>query len=309
MVPALSPSRAVDFLQCPLLYRFRALDRLPEPASPAAARGILVHAVLERLFDLPADRRTREAAAGLLPEQWARLIADSPQLAQLVDESGPVLLQAWFDEALRLLERWFTLEDPSRLEPAARELYVETEIDGLTLRGYLDRLDVAPDGRMRVVDYKTGHAPTGRAEALARFQLTFYALVLWRLHGRVPARLQLVCLGDGVLLTDEPREADLLAVERKLKAVWRAIARAAQEDDFRPRRSRRCTWCAHRGQCPAWGAPPAAAPAVAAVARASTGSPSRHAERTGAGTPPQSSPHAERTSAGAHRSAQSSRRR
>lgn len=267
MVPALSPSRAVDFLHCPLLYRFRALDRLPEPASPAAARGTLVHAVLERLFDLSAHERTRAAAAALLPEQWARMIADSPQLARLVDDSDPARLQAWIDEALRLLERWFTLEDPTRLEPAGRELYVETQVDGLILRGYVDRLDVAPDGRMRVVDYKTGRAPTGRAAALARFQLTFYALVLWRLHGRVPARLQLVCLGEGVLLTDEPRESDLLAVERKLKAVWLAIARAAEADDFRPRPSRRCTWCAHRGRCPAWGGapPPALDPAGSAV--------------------------------------------
>ena len=29
------------------------------------------------------------------------------------------------------------------LEPAERELYVETEVDGLVLRGYVDRLDVA----------------------------------------------------------------------------------------------------------------------------------------------------------------------
>ncbi|NLG21049.1 MAG: PD-(D/E)XK nuclease family protein, partial [Actinomycetales bacterium] len=50
MTPALSPSRASDFMQCPLLYRFRVIDRLPEPPSAAAARGTLVHAALERVF-------------------------------------------------------------------------------------------------------------------------------------------------------------------------------------------------------------------------------------------------------------------
>ena len=43
---ALSPSRAADFMVCPLLYRFRVIDRLPSPPSHAAARGTLVHAVL-----------------------------------------------------------------------------------------------------------------------------------------------------------------------------------------------------------------------------------------------------------------------
>ena len=67
MVAALSPSRASDFKNCPLLYRFRVVDRLPSAPSPAAARGTLVHAVLERLFDLPARERTIEAAAAVPP--------------------------------------------------------------------------------------------------------------------------------------------------------------------------------------------------------------------------------------------------
>ena len=44
--PSLSPSRAADFKTCPLLYRFRTIDRLPEKKSLAAVRGTLVHSVL-----------------------------------------------------------------------------------------------------------------------------------------------------------------------------------------------------------------------------------------------------------------------
>src|SRR3712207_8287961 len=44
--PSLSPSRAADFKTCPLLYRFRTIDRLPERKSLAAVRGTLVHSVL-----------------------------------------------------------------------------------------------------------------------------------------------------------------------------------------------------------------------------------------------------------------------
>ncbi|MDO5710477.1 MAG: PD-(D/E)XK nuclease family protein [Micrococcales bacterium] len=265
MVPALSPSRASDFMQCPLLYRFRVVDKLPEPATPAMARGTLVHAVLERLFDLPAPERTRASAGDLLPTEWTRMVADRPELAELVGDSDPAQTQTWFDEALRLLERWFTLEDPTRLEPAERELYVETEIDGLTLRGYIDRLDVAPDGRMRIVDYKTGRAPSEFFEARALFQMKFYALVLWRLRDRVPTRLQLVYLGNGEVVAYEPAESDLLAVERKLKALWTAIEHAATTGDFRPRPSRLCDWCQHRPLCPAWGGTPPPLPEGAAL--------------------------------------------
>jgi putative RecB family exonuclease len=69
---ALSPSRASDFMTCPLLYRFRVIDRLPEPPTEATARGTLVHAVLEKLFDHPAGERTPDAAREMLSPEWDR---------------------------------------------------------------------------------------------------------------------------------------------------------------------------------------------------------------------------------------------
>jgi putative RecB family exonuclease len=252
-------------MQCPLLYRFRVIDKLPSPPSAAAARGTLVHAVLERLFDLPSSERTIEAAAALVEPQWKELIEGRPELADLFQESDPAAVASWFGDAVSLIERWFTLEDPTRLEPAERELYVETDLDGLTLRGYVDRLDVAPTGEMRVVDYKTGRSPSELFEGKALFQMKFYALVLWRLRGEVPRMLQLVYLANSEIVRYCPDEADLLAVERKLKALWRAIETSAESGDWRPSRSRLCDWCDHRALCPEWGGTPPPLPDGAAV--------------------------------------------
>ena len=63
---SLSPSRAGDFMQCPLLYRFRVIDKLPEKPTAAATRGTVVHAVLERLFDAPAGERSAPRARSLV---------------------------------------------------------------------------------------------------------------------------------------------------------------------------------------------------------------------------------------------------
>jgi putative RecB family exonuclease len=262
MTPALSPSRTADFKQCPLLYRFRAVDRLTGPPSPAAARGTLVHAVLEALFELPAHERTPERAVDLIAPRWQSLIELDPALADvpLVDGTGE---EEWFGQAGVLVRRWFELEDPTRLEPADRELYVEAEVDGLVLRGYIDRLDVAPTGEVRIVDYKTGRCPDERFEGRALFQIRFYALVLWRLHGSVPDVLQLVYLGDGRVLRYVPDEADLLAVERNVKAVWAAIERAAHTGDWRPRTSSLCRWCDFQQLCPEFGGTPPPLPAGA----------------------------------------------
>ena len=256
MVAALSPSRASDFMQCPLLYRFRVIDKLPQAPSAAAARGTLVHSVLERVFDLPAAGRTLDAAAAMVAPQWAALLEAEPELAELVDNDAPEALALWVKDAVALVERWFSLEDPTRLEPAERELYVETDLDGLILRGYVDRLDVAPTGEIRDVDYKTGRSPSELFEGKALFQMKFYALVLWRLHGTVPRMLQLVYLGNSEIVRYTPDEDDLRATERKLKALWQAIEHAATTGDWRPRTSRLCDWCDHRALCPAWGGTP-----------------------------------------------------
>jgi putative RecB family exonuclease len=257
--PALSPSRAGDFKQCPLLYRFRAIDRLPELPSRAQVRGTLVHAVLERLYDLPAPQRSPEAARGLVGPVWEELSTALPELVgQLFVDAEDPELPVWLESAGELLEVYFRLEDPRRLEPAARELLVETELaSGLLLRGYIDRLDVAPSGEMRVVDYKTGSAPREAGEVAALFQMKFYALALLQERGVVPTQLRLLYLADGEYLAYEPDEAELRRFERTLEAIWAAIRTAGETGDFRPNRTRMCDWCSHKALCPAWdGTPP-----------------------------------------------------
>jgi putative RecB family exonuclease len=266
---SLSPSRAGDFMACPLLFRFRTLDRLPEPFSPDAVRGTVVHKVLENLFDLPAADRTPVRAAELLQPAWEAVLAEEPEVAEMfagADGSVPEL-GAWLASCADSLARYFALEDPTRLEPAEREAYVETLLDSrLLLRGYVDRLDVAPTGDIRVVDYKTGSAPPEAFEAKALFQMKFYALVIWRTRGVVPRMLQLIYLGSGELLRYSPDEHDLLATERKIEALWQAILRARETGDWRPNRSPLCAWCAHQALCPEFGGTPPPLPGPEAKA-------------------------------------------
>jgi putative RecB family exonuclease len=239
----------------------------------------VVHAVLERLFDLPAGERTPGVAHGLLAPEWERQLAAEPELTALFpDEAGR---DEWLQSARDLLDVYFSLEDPNRVQPADRELFVECEIEsGLRLRGYVDRIDVSPAGAVRLVDYKTGRAPREGYEAKAMFQMRFYALVLWRLRGAVPRLLQLLYLGSGEVLRYEPDEADLRATERKLLALWAAIRRATERGDWRPSPSRLCDWCDHQTLCPAFGGTPPELPVlpvpVVPEARAEDERPSPH---------------------------------
>src|ERR1700748_234209 len=111
--PALSPSRAADFKQCPLLYRFRAIDRLPEPPSTAQLRGSVVHAALEQLYALPAPDRVPETAMSLVAPALDRVVAAQPELA---DDIEPEVRATLLDEARALLSGYYRLEDPTRFD-------------------------------------------------------------------------------------------------------------------------------------------------------------------------------------------------
>lgn len=256
-LPALSPSRATDFKQCPLLYRFRAIDRLPEATSAAQLRGSVVHAALEQLYGLPAGLRSPDTARSLVQRAWDQMVAAEPELAGELDPGQPTQL---LEDARALVSGYYRLEDPTRFDPQCCEQRVEVELaDGTLLRGYIDRIDVAATGELRVVDYKTGKAPPAAralAEFKAMFQMKFYAVALFRSRGVPPTRLRLIYLADGQLLDYSPDRDELLRFEKTLMAIWRAIQSAGETGDFRPNPSRLCDWCPHQQRCPAFGGTP-----------------------------------------------------
>lgn len=247
---ALSPSRAADFKQCPLLYRYRTIDRFPETPTPAQTKGTVVHAALENLFDMPADLRTRESAELLVEGAWAALCEGDPSLHEVV---GPEAADEFIASAQKLIATYYSMENPTAFDAASCEEYLEVHSAELPLRGFVDRIDVAPTGEVRVVDYKTGRSPGETGEARALFQMKFYALALWRDRGVVPDRLQLMYLADGQQLTYTPDEAELQRFERTLTAIWTAIREAVVTGDFRPQKSWLCRFCEHKARCPEFG--------------------------------------------------------
>jgi putative RecB family exonuclease len=254
---ALSPSRASDFKTCALKYRLRTVDRLAEVPSVDAVRGTVVHKVLEDLFGLPAAERTPDRAEALVPAAWDAVREAEPEAEGMFPEGAEPSLGSWLDSCRTVLRRYFDLEDPRRLEPADRELYVETLLESrLLLRGIIDRLDVAPDGAIRVVDYKTGRSSAPGFESAALFQMRFYALVIWRTRGVVPSLLRLIYLGDSTTLSYTPDEDDLRATERQLTALWQAVALAHETGEWLPHRGRHCSWCSFQQFCPEFGGTP-----------------------------------------------------
>ncbi len=237
------------------MFRLRVVDRIPEDPSAAATLGTLVHSALEHLYELPSTARTEQAAVAMLAPQWEQMKAADAGLRALHDDAAGE--GAWLADAASRLATYFTMENPTRLEPDTREEFVEWQLpDGPLLRGVIDRVDVAADGSIRVVDYKSGKAPLPQYGTQAKFQMRFYALLVARLRGRIPSVLQLLYLRDGQSVVLKPNAEDLEKVEFEVRALWSDIARAAKRSEWRTRKSKLCGWCSFQALCPEFGGNP-----------------------------------------------------
>ncbi|HSJ26619.1 MAG TPA: PD-(D/E)XK nuclease family protein, partial [Acidimicrobiia bacterium] len=245
----LSPSRASDFKTCPQLFKFRSIDKLPEPVTVHQARGTTAHLALQRLFDRDSHERTPETLYDLFRQAWTEVRSDEEYagLFESVDAE-----REWGLESLTLLANYFTVEDPASVEPVDRELDMIEDLDGIVIRGILDRIDRGTDGSLIITDYKTGKAPPERYAVPAFFALKIYALLIRRRTGETPAELRLMYLNGPTMYRLAVDDGQLDAMDKQLRALWTAIERAMSENRFPPRPGRLCDWCSFQAQCPAW---------------------------------------------------------
>jgi putative RecB family exonuclease len=253
MPSSLSPSSISSFKECPLAYRFSYLDRLPEPPSPAASKGTLVHRALELMMCRPPADRTIDAALADLDRARTEL-AEDPEFADLVlsdDERA-----AFHADAEVLVRRYFELEDPTTVRPIGLELKLQADLGKVRIRGIIDRLELDADGELVVTDYKTGRVPSEFFESKSLGGVHIYALLCEEMLGRRPARVQLLYLSKPEAIIATPTEQSCRGVARKTTALWSAIEGACARDDFRARPSRLCDFCSFQTYCPVYGGDP-----------------------------------------------------
>jgi putative RecB family exonuclease len=248
----LSPSRAGDFKACPQLFKFRAIDRLAEPPSVYQARGTTAHLALQRLFDHPSPERSRELLHDLFRQAWTEL-RGGEEFVGLFDDLEEE--RQWGVESLELLSNYFQVEDPTGFDPVDRELDMQEDLDGITVRGILDRIDRDKDGKLVITDYKTGKAPPERFALPAFFALKIYALLIRRRTGETPRELRLLYLNGPTLYRLDVDDRQLDAMDSQLRALWNAIDRALATRTFPTRPGSLCNWCSFQEICPAFATP------------------------------------------------------
>ncbi len=254
---SLSPSKVASFRDCALAFRFSAIDRVPEPPTPWAAKGTLVHRALELMYLEEPHLRTEELALAMLDQAVPEILEGSEYQELVLTDEERV---AFLEDSARMVRNTFRMEDPTKVRPIGLELRMEVNLGSLKLRGIIDRLELDEDGELVVTDYKTGKVPGEKQEQSRLGGVQFYAFLCEKMLGRRPAKVQLFYLSQPLMIVNEPTEQSLRGLTMRTSAIWNAVERACAKDDFRPKPSRLCDYCSYKAWCPAFGGDPTQAP-------------------------------------------------
>lgn len=250
---ALSPSRLGDFQSCPRKYQYASVERIPQPASYATAKGRFAHYVFEQLFALAPTERTIERARSYVQPAKVEILDEKTRSDIGMDEAMETKMT---QEVEAIIDTYFTMEDPTAVKTEGIELRVGVDIDGAPIFGILDRLDREPDGSLVIVDYKTGSVPNRNYDTQTFANAELYAAMCVEKLGEKPSKIRLLYVQQGEALERQVSDVVIKARGKAAADAWKKITSYYAEGEFPATPSpNSCRFCSFKDRCRESGVP------------------------------------------------------
>jgi len=248
---SLSPSRLADFQACPRRYQYGSIERIPQPASYASTKGRFVHYIFEQLFLRQAGDRTIERAREYVTAAIEEILTDDVRVDIGLDDA---MLLRLLGECAAIVDSYFTMEDPNRVNNEGVELRLGVDIEGTPLFGILDRLDRDEDGNLNIIDYKTGGLPNRNYDSQTFANAELYAALCDAKLGERPTKIKLLYVAHGESIERTVTEAVVRARSKAAADAWSRINRYYEDGEFPATPSKSaCRFCSFRDLCRANG--------------------------------------------------------
>ena len=250
MPTGLSPSSIELWLQCPARFEQEKILGKRSPGGIDASIGTFVHLVLENLMGLEPHERTIDAARRLMLDAWDEFRTTDPWTdlgIEFDSEDGKSFRRrSWAG-----VRGYFEIENPQRVEVMARERYLSAVVEGVPVRGIIDRLDRDVFDEVVVADYKTGKVPIEAYRGPKLRQLNLYAAMVEQVDGVRPTegRLLFTTFGRTIATSITPESVED-AVHTAVDA-WDALNASESAGVYEPQPGPLCGWCPFVEGCPA----------------------------------------------------------
>lgn len=228
-----SPSRLGTYQTCPRQYWFQYVRKLPRRAWASQSFGISLHRTLQTIHETGGPGKLEDGLATLESSWTGAGYASREQEAEALSRGKELLAQYYTD--------WSVQEGtPILLEKRLSAPYKDT-----MLLGILDRVDRHADGRLEIIDYKSGRMPETIGPATVQ-QLAIYDHLVRVKLDETPARHSVHYLSSNARITLPFTESVL---EEVLEGAYETIQRLEQDERFEPRVERHCHFCDYSRTC------------------------------------------------------------
>jgi len=234
------------YQNCPLKYKFRQIDKLPEPKSKEAVFGTLIHAVLRYIHTPSLLSPTIEQALDFYSKGWNSEVYEDEMEERAAFSQGVTLLQNYLshnkpnDYTIVDLESRFAIEIGNE------------ECGKHVVSGIIDRIDKTEEG-YEIIDYKTTRKMPSQEKVDNDIQLSIYLKAFLARYPKEIDNLENITVSlyyvkHGVKLSSKRTKEQLETLEKTFLDVIKLI----EEEKFDPILSPLCDWCGYQNICPLW---------------------------------------------------------
>ncbi len=242
-VTYLSYSQLSTFETCPLQYKYRYILRIPVPPSAALTFGDTMHKTIKAFYELVKQdmHPTKDTLVRLLDDYWNSVGYGDKGYEEKMKKQGVKLLTEFYEKGY----------DPTRIPTDLEQPFKIKITPTLKLGGKIDRVDTLTDGKIEIIDYKTGQAPKGR-DVTQDLQLTVYALAATDdgIYKKPPEKVIV-----SFYFFEGQEKISATRSQEQLSKATEEIAKKADEisrSDFKPTPGKHCDFCEFRLICEAW---------------------------------------------------------
>ena len=235
----LNPSKLQCYIDCPLQYRFRYIDKRPERrAFGPTALGRTVHKALREFYALEPQKRTIDNLLHLLRKSWD---GAGYRSAKEAEEA--------YARAEDMLRRYHAGTDPQKHRVVAMESKFSHARagEGLLITGRVDRIDIDEDGEYVIVDYKTGRFGEDDIALNESLPLSLYAIAVSATLGKDVNRIAIEHLSSGRRAVTNRRPERLVQDWTKVTTLANAMRPGGE---FPAKPGSLCRWCDYLVACP-----------------------------------------------------------
>jgi DNA helicase-2/ATP-dependent DNA helicase PcrA len=254
----ISYSQLQTFAMCPLHYKLKYILNLPSPPTPALSYGSSVHNTLRdfSLLLLQKQKIKPETVKELLEKNWINQGFTSKTHELQTYKQAETILISTTEQILQEKPQTIAVELPFNFWlnqatlPSALPAGMQ---DKVKVGGRIDRVDQREDGKIEIVDYKTGKNVPSERKVKEDLQLSLYALAATEVKDSVLGRdptdiiLTLFYLEENIKLSTTRTREDI----EKAKAEILEKVSAIQTSNFACNHSIFCKTCEYQMLCQA----------------------------------------------------------